>query len=186
LGAKPPVLILSGSVNPVTLRQVQAFAKRGRLVTVDVQRLLLTESEEQQRLVREVAALLNARQDVVIATAAGEEAIAKGQGLGRDLAIGAHLTGARVASALGGVVAQLAERCELSGLVLAGGETALGACRALGGGALRVLDELLPAIPLCRLDANGRALRVVTKSGGFGAPDALVVLAERLKRLDTR
>jgi uncharacterized protein YgbK (DUF1537 family) len=67
-------------------------------------------------------------------------------------------------------------------LVLAGGETALGAIRALGSPPMRLLDELLPAIPLLKVELGSGSLRVVTKSGGFGQPDALVELSARLRR----
>jgi uncharacterized protein YgbK (DUF1537 family)/catechol 2,3-dioxygenase-like lactoylglutathione lyase family enzyme len=63
-------------------------------------------------------------------------------------------------------------------LVLAGGETAYRVLRALGVSCLELSAELLPGIPLATAQ-EGR-LRVVTKAGGFGAPDALARILERL------
>lgn len=57
--------------------------------------------------------------------------------------------------------------------VLSGGATAEAVLDALGVGVLRIDGEALPGLPRCR--AGGRVL--VTKSGGFGAADALVRLA---------
>ena len=64
-------------------------------------------------------------------------------------------------------------------LVVSGGDTAAAVCRAAGARRIDLCDEVLPGIPWgflrCgRLDG----VPVVTKSGGFGAPDALVRVAE--------
>jgi D-threonate/D-erythronate kinase len=67
-------------------------------------------------------------------------------------------------------------------LILTGGETALIACRELGATAIEVTGEALPGIPLGLLRLPGLTVPVATKSGGFGAPDALVVTVKALLR----
>jgi uncharacterized protein YgbK (DUF1537 family) len=64
-------------------------------------------------------------------------------------------------------------------LVLSGGETASAVCRAAGARRIDLCDEILPGIPWGFLRC-GRfdGVPVVTKSGGFGAPDALIRVAE--------
>ena len=68
----------------------------------------------------------------------------------------------------------------LSGaLMLTGGDTASLACRALGATAIHLHHEVAPGIP--RGAIGGGPLDgapVVTKSGGFGAPDALIRIAD--------
>ena len=54
-------------------------------------------------------------------------------------------------------------------LVLSGGATAQAILEALGIAVLTVLGEAQPGLPIAR----ARDLTVVTKSGGFGAPDCL-------------
>jgi D-threonate/D-erythronate kinase len=66
-------------------------------------------------------------------------------------------------------------------LCLSGGDTASLVCRALGVRAIRLRDEIAPGIPrgwLCGGTFDG--LTVATKSGGFGAPDALIQIADCL------
>ena len=58
-------------------------------------------------------------------------------------------------------------------MLLTGGATAEAVLDALGIALLIVAGEALPGLPVCR--AGGRML--VTKSGGFGSPDAFVRLA---------
>lgn len=61
-------------------------------------------------------------------------------------------------------------------LVLSGGATAQVVLRALGIGILDLRGEALPGMPIAR--ANG--FTIITKSGGFGQPDALLRLLDHL------
>jgi uncharacterized protein YgbK (DUF1537 family) len=60
-------------------------------------------------------------------------------------------------------------------VLLTGGATAEAALDALGVAVLAVAGEAAPGMAACRADE----LVVVTKSGGFGTPDALMHLAPR-------
>ncbi|QYZ69437.1 four-carbon acid sugar kinase family protein [Neotabrizicola shimadae] len=61
-------------------------------------------------------------------------------------------------------------------LVLSGGETAAAVLDRMGVTVLEVLDEPLPGLPLCRGLDRPAGPAIVTKSGGFGAADALLRL----------
>ncbi len=77
------------------------------------------------------------------------------------------------------------ERGMVGALVVSGGDTAHLLCSALGATAIRLGGEVLPGIPWGRLEggpANGTT--IVTKSGGFGAPDALLRVVDSLKEKD--
>jgi D-threonate/D-erythronate kinase len=64
-------------------------------------------------------------------------------------------------------------------LLLSGGDTASAVCRQAGARRIDLCGEVLPGIPWGML-RGGRfdGVPVVTKSGGFGAPDALIRIAE--------
>ncbi|WP_207482122.1 four-carbon acid sugar kinase family protein [Arenibaculum pallidiluteum] len=84
-----------------------------------------------------------------------------------------------VAVRLGAMAAELAGRLQLTGLVLAGGDTALAVLAALRAPGLRLLGEALPGVPLG--SAGGAApLQILAKSGGFGGDDTLLRLAGML------
>jgi uncharacterized protein YgbK (DUF1537 family) len=71
------------------------------------------------------------------------------------------------------VVAEARER-GVAGFAATGGETAALLLRAMGAQAVRIDRELLPGIPLCRIaDGAWAGTPLITKAGGFGAPDAL-------------
>jgi uncharacterized protein YgbK (DUF1537 family) len=64
-------------------------------------------------------------------------------------------------------------------LVLSGGDTASLVCRALGVRRIELEDEIVPGIPWGYLSGGAfDGWRVATKSGGFGAPHALIQVAD--------
>jgi uncharacterized protein YgbK (DUF1537 family) len=77
------------------------------------------------------------------------------------------------------VIVPLGSIPDCGALVLSGGDTAAAVCRDAGARRIDLCDEILPGIPWGILRC-GRfdGVPVVTKSGGFGAPDALLRVAE--------
>jgi D-threonate/D-erythronate kinase len=71
-----------------------------------------------------------------------------------------------------------------TGLVLTGGTTALAVACALGATELRLHGEVVAGLPLGELVMGPHRVPVVTKSGGFGAPDALNRAADALEALE--
>src|SRR5207244_2052723 len=85
------------------------------------------------------------------------------------------------ARALASAALPLLDQRVVTGLVLTGGDTAAAVCRALGAECLELGGEVLPGMPTGTLLGGRRpGLRIVTKSGGFGPPDALVRAVEAL------
>ncbi len=69
-------------------------------------------------------------------------------------------------------------------LMLTGGDTASLVCLLLEAVGIRLADEILPGVPWGRLMGGASDnLVVVTKSGGFGPPDALETIRQSLPRL---
>ncbi|MBI3957844.1 MAG: hypothetical protein HY328_03465, partial [Chloroflexi bacterium] len=68
-------------------------------------------------------------------------------------------------------------------LLLVGGDTAVAVLSRLGVERLTVQAELLPGMPLCTAQVNGRSLRVVMKPGSFGDENALVALLDRTRNV---
>src|SRR5262245_41245031 len=63
----------------------------------------------------------------------------------------------------------------LRGLVLSGGDTAEAVARCLNASGIRLGGEIVPGVPWGRfIGGAADGLRIATKSGGFGADDALV------------
>lgn len=86
--------------------------------------------------------------------------------------------------ALGSMVRELAGKSAIAALIVFGGDTAFAVLNAFGAPPLEPLGELLPGIPVSRLydRSSQRDLLLITKAGGFGPPDVLARLRERLTR----
>jgi uncharacterized protein YgbK (DUF1537 family) len=74
---------------------------------------------------------------------------------------------------------ELVEGNRASAVLLTGGDTAALFCRAVGVQRIDIFHEILPGIPYGIIRGGAfDGVSVVTKSGGFGAPDALIQIAE--------
>ncbi|HYH30639.1 MAG TPA: four-carbon acid sugar kinase family protein [Pseudonocardia sp.] len=91
------------------------------------------------------------------------------------------LAAAALAAGLASAAVAVLDAVPGTGLVLTGGTTALAVATALGATELRLYGEVVAGLPLGELVAGPRRVPVVTKSGGFGAPDALDRAAEALE-----
>lgn len=88
-----------------------------------------------------------------------------------------------IVAGLGRLVALVMEAVRPGAVFLSGGDTAQAVLHRLGVSSLWVVAEILPGIPACRaVDGPWQGLPVVTKSGGFGAPDALIRVVDYLRR----
>lgn len=81
---------------------------------------------------------------------------------------------------LGRVSAAALARRPVDLLLLVGGDTAMPILKGLGVARLSVEEELLPGMPLCSADINGRQMLVVLKPGHFGEEGTLVALMDRV------
>ena len=162
----PPWLVVAGSQTEVTGHQVVELARAGaQILELDVDELLARPS---------------------LALAAGRRAA---ELIGRDVTpvlrlvvtpdpAGVHSRGQhldeRAARALARACQLVVERAAPGGIFLTGGSTARACLLALGVSGLRLEREPLPGIAAgVALGGAWDGQPVITKSGGFGAPDAL-------------
>lgn len=178
-----PVLVVAGTVNRVGLGQVERLvaAGAGRIV-LPIDRALRDPEGAAAEGAACLADALRAESRVVLALGGTDRGLA-------DLASRAQQAGvtlaeatARLVQALGAAVRRALAVDRPAALVLTGGETARAVCGALGAGTLEVAREITPGIPLCRLLGGPHAgLPIVTKAGGFGDQDTLVMVVRALE-----
>jgi uncharacterized protein YgbK (DUF1537 family) len=98
-------------------------------------------------------------------------------------------TALEFAERLGRLVGETVLESNLGALAVFGGDTTCGILRALECRRLHPLGEVLPGVPLSRIDPGAMRTRrnarkpefyMLTKAGGFGAPDLLIRLREKL------
>ena len=157
----PRLLVLCGSVNPITLRQMDTAEKAG------FTRLRLT-----PRLAANPRCIIETND-------------AGGNQLTADYAAarGIDLDGMRVgiSGSVGQMFGALFGSEHLGTLLLTGGDTLLQCMNSVGARELEPVCELESGIVLARFTYQGRTRYVITKSGGFGQEDLLVELAAVLR-----
>ena len=155
------VLIVSGSRNDQTLRQLEVAQNELGLGRVDLDPYQTYDADrEAARLARECQSLLDQGRDVIL-TASFSPMVAGGGDL--------------VARVLAAAASRLAKDVSLNGIFVTGGDVAVALCRALGVKGLRIAQEVQPGIPGGQmLGGSLDACRIVTKAGGFGDQRALV------------
>lgn len=181
----PRLLVLCGSVNPITLRQMDTAEKAGfaRLRLTPRQKLEpgYWASADGKAALEEIDRMLAANPRCII-----ETNDAGGNQLTADYAAarGIDLDGLRVgiAGSVGQMFGALFGSEHLGTLLLTGGDTLLQCMNSVGARELEPVCELESGIVLARFTYQGRTRYVITKSGGFGQEDLLVELADRIAK----
>ena len=167
--AAGPALFVLGSVHPQTRAQIRALTDTGA-VSVDV-RPDAAQDEQDVAVQRGIRALAE-RMDLVLCLAyQGDRPI---DAVPYDCQ--------RIAAAgLARVARRVLDGTPVSALVAGGGDTAYALCSELGITELEIDGEVMPGLPRSHAStASGRGVRLVTKAGGFGGEEALLVARRAL------
>ncbi|HEY3288819.1 MAG TPA: four-carbon acid sugar kinase family protein [Anaerolineae bacterium] len=158
-----PFLVMAGSRNPATLKQIETARGSGVAVInlpAEFGQPDKPYSAALDHVSAQVKAVIAAGRDVIVTTAALELSP-----LGKDV----------IAHRLGEIAAQVLTGVRPGTLVLTGGDIAASVCAALGAHGITLLGELQPGIAFGSLsDGAYDGLRVVTKAGGFGRAESLL------------
>jgi uncharacterized protein YgbK (DUF1537 family) len=92
--------------------------------------------------------------------------------------------GAVVAGRFADGLAEIIRDAVPASLLVSGGETAYAVLTRLGVDSVDLLGEALPGIPYARARIGGKQVVILTKSGGFGEPDAISLLVRQGVALD--
>lgn len=160
------VVVVAGTVHPSTVLQVEALAYDGwRHVAYDI---VNPGSWPDAHDVLRTIAKAGSR-GVVLSTHANLSGYPQSGGVLAPELMGNALA---VLDRIAAIVARLLMDGRTA-LVVTGGETAYHLFTGIGVTAVEVTGQALPGIPIGVMDAGGHRVRIATKSGGFGGPDAL-------------
>lgn len=166
--ADGPVLVMAGSLSPVTRRQVEAsdFAR----VPIDAARMVAGEPGYLEERIREVSVRLSSGHSVIAHTTPVDSD-------NRNDAI----PGIEIAKATGAFVVRLLSSARVRRLGVAGGDTSSWILRALDVWGLSFVGHLAPGVALCRAKAHDTALdglELMLKGGQMGPPDLFARLRQ--------
>jgi D-threonate/D-erythronate kinase len=173
-------VFIVGSVATTTTVQCEVLASDPRVsgIELDCAAFEADACAERERMLSFVRAL-----------PAGQAVLLRTDGVGAfstDLDV-VKEQGARISRFLGELGLAIALERQARFLFVSGGDTAARLAEALGVEAIDFVDEILPGIPLGHFSSRSLGGRVlfVSKSGGFGAPDAMVSVLARITAGET-
>ena len=196
------LLVISGSLNPVTMRQIRFAQKRGfvRICPKPGQEELFRngvgQSGEKPASLRCAgsSAAQNAGPSAILWC--GEKwvildssEIDPGEEAFRDYMRGKGMDSGEprilIAAYLAEILAEIEDSVEGT-VMIVGGDTLLSCLRRLGCRDLEPLAELFPGVVLSRYRAGGKEKLLISKSGGFGKESLLADLQEMMKAARSR
>lgn len=179
----PRMLVVSGSVNPITQSQLDWAERAGftRLRLTLRQKLEPSywQSDEGKADLIHIEEILSANPQCIIETndPGGNQPTAD---YADKLGIDRETLRVRIAGSLGNLVKEIFTSPSLGTLLLTGGDTLLQCMNSIGVRELEPICELEKGVVLARFTYNGYTRHVITKSGGFGQESLLTDLAERI------
>jgi uncharacterized protein YgbK (DUF1537 family) len=182
-----PVVVIAGSTNDVTRRQILKVEHDLDSCIIDVDPCEIlngvkAKHKEIKRVVEEAVRAIYNGKNVLITSARLPESLSKARAKGEELGMKNVEVAKAISSALGEIANKIVEYGKITGLILIGGSTAMDVCLTLGARGILFEDEVLPGVPCGRL-VGGRhdGLKVVTKAGGFGDENAIIDIIKYLR-----
>lgn len=162
------ILVVVGSTNEVVREQLRCVAGESETVSVPLDSRAVADG--------------NSDEAVRAAFESAREALEKGSNTVLYTTVGEDLDSEcaeRLVEDVAEVVAGLSEEGLFEALVLTGGDTAVHVARALGAQGIVLKEEIEAGVPVGTL-IGPNPYPVVTKAGGFGAPDTLLKALQTL------
>ncbi|MCD6325437.1 four-carbon acid sugar kinase family protein [Candidatus Bathyarchaeota archaeon] len=181
------VLVVSGSVNKVTLNQIEMAVKKLDVKLIEPVLSGILQDKERidevsDDLVDEAEKALAEGKDVIIRLASSRSLISEIQDAGKRLGMNKLQVADLLLSILSRATRKILGGHCFKGLILIGGDTSIRIMDALGAKAIRSEGEFLPGIPSGRIIGGiCDGMQVVTKAGGFGDRYTLVKIIRSLK-----
>jgi uncharacterized protein YgbK (DUF1537 family) len=178
-------VVICGSVNPITTAQImnaeaQGFEHIELTLEEKMEATFWTTVAGKQR-VREIVDMLNRNPRAMISSFDRDHSEATLE-YGKQHGISANQVGACIAASMGRLLKEIIDTGFVATFLVTGGDTLLGFMRQVDHHELDIMTEIAPGSVLSQLTYQGVDHQLISKSGGFGAEDLLVEIAEKLTK----
>ncbi|MDR1399124.1 MAG: four-carbon acid sugar kinase family protein [Treponema sp.] len=184
----PPALAMVASISSVTRHQVQYAERQG----VSLVKVALYDILEQHVCIEAIAAkavsfLHKGRDTIVLSSSTySVEEYEKAEAAAKRAGFSKEQMSAFTQQTMGCLLMLILKEVMISGLFLAGGDTAMAFFEKTGSKGSSIVTEIAIGIPLMRLRGSVyEGLKVVTKAGAFGNEDAIFYALRKLREVDT-
>lgn len=170
-------IVLAGSVNEVTRRQVDFAGHYLRVKIADIQteRIFTPERDEEKKRIIELAGECIAEgEDLIIRSAPTREAVTKTFEAAEEAGIDRLTVSETISIFLGELGGDIIRDSDIKSILLTGGDTAFKTAKYLKVSGVILHDEIEHGIPYCHFaDDQYSNILVVSKAGGFGNEDTI-------------
>jgi len=119
---------------------------------------------------------------LVSATSHDRSAMEKSDMAGLELGMSVDEMGHFIQDALGEMAEAVLTRTKVSGVFLSGGDTAIGFFQRMKLSGCKINEEIMVGIPsMTIVGGKSDGLKLITKAGAFGTPDAIFFAMRKLK-----
>jgi len=178
------MLVVSGSVNDVSLRQAAHAEAHGfTCVTLSPEILLAedcTQSAQTRQATAKIIELDQQQKEVILRSTEKAEDLSLYLDLGRKRGLDHKQIHHLIVRNMGEIAGQALEQTSFRLLTVFGGDTLLAIARARGWSGLLPQEEVLPGVVVSRVSGDMNAPLLITKAGGFGSEDVLVRIKDML------
>ena len=180
-----PLVVICGSVNHITRRQIDFAEQKGNLrISLSAQELLDTgywySIEGQEKLATYIPSIQNA--DLAIFETLSEETTRDILAYGEDKRLDRNDIRFRIGKSLGELTEQLFEKRLDRTYLFTGGDTLYQTMEVLKIDQIKPICEIGSGIVLAELKWKDQVISVITKSGGFGQPELFEDIKQMIKK----
>lgn len=171
LKIRKSILSIIGSVSDVTREQVIYASVSHDYDIIDISIQDFFDDARKEKIIQDILQLITDKKDIVIRTAKDKKDIQTACEYAEEKGLDKYETSEFIAKGLGEITGRILNEAsnDLSGLFITGGDTLIKIANYLNIEGMKIIDEVLPAIPVGRFVHEKYCdIRVVTKAGAFG------------------
>ncbi len=181
------LLIVNGSLNPVSLKQVAYLARDTSIKNIQLNPDILNtrEKEGYEDICQEVIKAAESGKDILVGSTTSREDLHHYL----NKIYGAQIPGgvfSKAANALGQILACILKEGYFGVLIIIGGDTLMAMIRQMYINAISPVNEILPGVVLSKVLISDRTFLLVTRPGGYGRQDSLKKIITHLKSMRIR
>ncbi len=177
----PRLVTICGSINPITLEQLDAAEAAGvphiRLTAREKLEENWMETPEGQQTIGQWVDVIAAHPSTILNCdgTADPEGL---ENLRKELGLSFEQMRSRIAETMGRLLKTLLDKGVDATVLITGGDTLLAAMNRLGQEELIPIREITPGVVLSQIRYAGKTYNLLSKSGGFGTRELLAQLQE--------
>lgn len=172
-----PVLIINGSMNPVSLEQVDQ-AKKSGLMTLPLSRDFIMKPDFKsvvayRQIIEEIQKAFSNKQNVIVSTydPADPESIVQKE----------NFHSGTFSEKAGKVISSILQEISFKALCVFGGDTLMGIIKGTGSDSIEAVSEIVPGVAFTKVQTNGGTLQLLSKPGGYGGKDVILKIIQNIK-----